>query len=361
MSIDGIESIAGGATARGFPAHAPGRKTALVTGPTGQDGAYLIRLLLEKGYEVLALVRRVAAQDEEMRFSRIAPLLPRIRLVAADLQSYAGVLQIAGRQEIHECYHLAAQSYVARSFEDPFSTFDTNINGTLHILEAFRQLNPRCRIYNAASSEMFGKVTETPQRETTRFYPRSPYGVSKAAAFYLTVNYRESYGMHCSNGILFNHESPLRGKEFVTRKIAAAAARISLGLQRELRLGNLDARRDWGHAADYVRAMWLMLQQPEPSDYVVATGETHSVREFCELAFAEVGLKWSDYTREDPTLLRPAEVDQLAGDSARARRVLGWAPLYSIADLVREMVAAEVRLLRGRRGVAVAGQGAACA
>src|SRR5712691_3709182 len=244
--------------------------------------------------------------------------------------------------EFDECYHLAAQSFVAESFADGFSTMNTNINGTHYMLAALRELQPKCRFYFAGSSEMFGKVREAPQNEQTPFHPRSPYGISKVAGFDLTRNYREAYGMYCVSGILFNHESPRRGYEFVTRKISSTVARIKLGLATELRLGNLDAKRDWGHAADYVRAMHLMLQQPEPDDFVIATGETHAVREFCELAFGKVGLDYQDYVKTDEQFYRPAEVDLLMGDAAKARRVLGWQPDHTFQQLVDEMVKADL-------------------
>src|SRR6202790_3148573 len=253
-------------------------KKALITGITGQDGSYLAELLLAEGYEVHGLVRRVALEQPEQRLGRVAHLADRIRLQAGSLESYPSLFQILSRTQFDECYHLAAQSFVGESFADGFSTMATNINGTHYVLAALRELEPKCKFYFAGSSEMFGKVRETPQREATPFHPRSPYGVSKVAGYYLSMNYREAYGMYCCNGILFNHESPRRGFEFVTRKISYGVARIKLGLASELRLGNLEAKRDWGHARDYVHAMHLMLQQPQPDDYVIATGETHSVR-----------------------------------------------------------------------------------
>src|SRR3954471_21455723 len=317
-------------------------KKALITGITGQDGSYLAEHLLSLGYEVHGFVRRVALEDPARRFTRIEPLLERINMHAASLESYASIFHIFSRQKFDECYHLAAQSFVGESFADGFSTMNTNINGTHFILAALRELQPQCRFYFAGSSEMFGKVAEVPQRETTHFHPRSPYGISKVAGFDLTRNYREAYDMFCVSGILFNHESPRRGYEFVTRKITSTAARIRAGTADELRLGNLDARRDWGHARDYVRAMRLMLQQPEPDDYVVATGETHTVREFCELAFSEAGLDYRDYVRVDERFRRPAEVDLLVGDSSKARRMLGWGPSYTFEALVKEMVRADL-------------------
>ena len=317
-------------------------KKALITGITGQDGSYLAELLLAAGYEVHGLVRRVALEDPQRRFTRIRHLLERITLHPASLESYASIFHVVSRHEFDECYHLAAQSFVAESFADGFSTMNTNINGTHHLLAALRELRPTCHFYFAGSSEMFGKVTETPQRETTRFHPRSPYGISKVAGFDLTRNYREAYGMFAVSGILFNHEGPRRGHEFVTRKITSTVARIRAGLSDELRIGNLEARRDWGHAKDYVRAMYLMLQQPAPEDYVIATGETHTVREFCELAFAEVGLNYRDHVKIDERFYRPAEVDLLIGDATKARRELDWQPEYDFERLVKEMVAADL-------------------
>jgi GDPmannose 4,6-dehydratase len=318
-------------------------KKALITGITGQDGSYLAEHLLSMGYEVHGLVRRVALENPERRFSRIHHLLDKIVLHAASLDSYASIFHVISRHDFDECYHLAAQSFVAESFIDGFSTMNTNINGTHYILAALRELRPQCRFYFAGSSEMFGRVREVPQRETTPLHPRSPYGISKVAGFHLTMNYREAYEMFCLSGILFNHEGPRRGFEFVTRKITSTAARIKLGLAAELRLGNLEARRDWGHAADYVRAMHLMLQQDEPRDYVIATGETHSVREFCELAFAELDLDYRDYVKIDEQFQRPAEVDLLVGDSSKARAELGWQPTYNFQDLIKEMVQSDLK------------------
>jgi len=317
-------------------------KKALITGITGQDGSYLTELLLGLGYEVHGLVRRVALEDPTRRFTRLEHLLERITLHPASLESYPSIFHVLTRHEFDECYHLAAQSFVAESFADGFSTMNTNINGTHYMLAALRELQPKCRFYFAGSSEMFGKVRETPQTEMTAFHPRSPYGISKVAGFDLTRNYREAYDMYCVSGILFNHESPRRGYEFVTRKITSTVARIKLGLATELRLGNLDAKRDWGHAADYVRAMHLMLQQPEPDDYVVATGETHTVQEFCERAFGKAELNYSDYVKIDEKFYRPAEVDRLTGDSSKARQALGWQPSYSFEELVDEMVRADL-------------------
>jgi GDPmannose 4,6-dehydratase len=319
-------------------------KKALITGITGQDGSYLAEYLLEKGYEVHGLVRRVALEQPDMRLGRIAHLRKQIVLHPGTLESYPSLFHIFSRNRFDECYHLAAQSFVAESFEDGFSTMNTNSSGTHYVLAALHQIQPECKFYFAGSSEMFGKVRETPQRESTPFHPRSPYGISKVAGYYLSLNYREAYGMYCSNGILFNHESPRRGYEFVTRKITHTVARVKLGLAAELLLGNLEARRDWGHASDYVRAMHLMLQQPESGDYVVATGETHSVREFCDLAFGEVGLDYREFVREDPQFYRPAEVDLLIGNATRTRDVLGWRPTYTFRQLVSEMVANDLEL-----------------
>jgi len=325
-------------------------RKALITGITGQAGSYLAEHLLGLGYEVHGIVRRVALEDPERRVERIIHLLDRVVLHPASLESYPSIFHVISKNDFAECYHLAAQSFVAESFTDGFSTMNTNINGTHYVLAALRELRPTCRFYFAGSSEMFGKVKQTPQNEDSAFHPRSPYGISKVAGFDLTRNYREAFGMYCVGGILFNHESPRRGFEFVTRKITSTVARIKFGLASELRLGNLDAKRDWGHACDYVRAMHSMLQQPEPDDYVVATGETHSVREFCQLAFAEAGLDYQEYVKTDDRFYRPAEVDLLVGDSYKARKVLGWTPRYSFQDLVREMVAADLKAFSNASG-----------
>jgi GDPmannose 4,6-dehydratase len=311
---------------------------ALITGITGQDGSYLAELLVSKGYTVHGAVRRVALEDPDHRLSRLAAIRDNLVLHASSAESYASTFGVVADVQPDECYHLAAQSYVAYSFDDEFSTFNTNINGTHFILSALKALAPKCRFYFAGSSEMFGLADEVPQNERTRFHPRSSYGISKVAGFELTRNYREAYRMHASSGILFNHESPRRGFEFVSRKITAAAARILAGRSKALRLGNLDARRDWGSAREYVEAMWLMLQQPEPDDYVVATGESHTVREFVEMAFDYAGLDWKRYVVIDPALFRPAEVNLLLGDASKARTRLGWAPRTSFETLVREMV-----------------------
>jgi GDPmannose 4,6-dehydratase len=320
-------------------------KRALITGITGQDGSYLAEYLLDKGYEVHGIVRRVALEDPEHRLSRLAGFAGRLHLHAASLESYASIHQAIERVRPEECYHLAAQSFVSYSFDDEFSTLNANINGTHFLLAAIKNLARDCRFYFAGSSEMFGRAEQVPQNEGTRFHPRSSYGISKVAGFDLTRNYREAYQLHASSGILFNHESPRRGYEFVTRKITSGVARIRTGKAKELRLGNLDAKRDWGHAREYVKAMWQMLQQPEPDDYVVATGETHSVREFAELAFSIAGLDSRDYIVIDESLHRPAEVTLLLGDPSKARKILGWRYDIRFADLVREMVESDCRTL----------------
>ncbi len=318
------------------------KRVALLTGITGQDGSYLAELLLEKGYEVHGIVRRIALEDPAHRMARIAHLLGDVELHAGSLESYPSLFKIVSTVKPDECYHLAAQSFVSYSFDDEFSTMNTNINGTHYTLSAIREAAPKCRFYFAASSEMMGKVREVPQTENTPFHPRSAYGISKCAGFELTRNYREAYGLHATSGILFNHESPRRGFEFVTRKITSHVAQIKLGLKDKLLLGNLDAKRDWGHAKDYVVAQWLMLQQDEPEDYVIATGETHSVREFVETAFAHVDLDWNDHVGIDPRYYRPAEVELLLGDASKAREQLGWEPSVSFEALVTEMVDADM-------------------
>ncbi len=319
-------------------------KKALITGITGQDGSYLAELLLEKGYEVHGIVRRVAIEDPVHRLWRIFDIKDQLKLHAASLESYPSIYKVFQEVQPDECYHLAAQSFVAYSFEDEFSTLNANINGTHFVLSALKEVAPACRFYFAASSEMFGKVAETPQSECTIFHPRSAYGISKVAGFHLTQNYREAYGLKTTSGILYNHESPRRGFEFVTRKITSHAARIKLGLAKELRLGNLDAKRDWGHARDYVRAMWLMLQRDEPNDYVIASGEQHTVREFAEAAFSDIGLDYRDHVVIDPQFLRPSEVETLLGDCSKAKRELKWSPAVSFKELVQEMVQSDVRL-----------------
>jgi GDPmannose 4,6-dehydratase len=321
------------------------KKKALITGVTGQDGSYLAEHLISLGYEVHGLVRRVALEDPQRRFNRIAHLLDQLTLHAASLESYPSIFNTISRNQFDECYHLAAQSFVAESFVDGFSTMNTNINGTHYMLAAIRELQPQCRFYFAGSSEMFGKVREVPQKETTPFYPRSPYGISKVAGFDLTRNYREAYEMFCASGILFNHESPRRGFEFVTRKITSGVARIKHKLQKEVRLGNLEARRDWGDARDYVKAMHMMLQHETPDDFVVASGESHSVREFCELAFGEAGLDYREHVVQDEKFYRPTEVESLIGDSTKAHTVLGWAPERSFVEMVKDMVQNDLALV----------------
>ena len=318
-------------------------KRALITGITGQDGSYLAELLLEKGYEVHGIVRRVALEHPQARMWRIRHLLERIHIHSASMESYASIFNIVSEIKPDECYHLAAQSYVSYSFEDEFSTINTNLNGTHYVLSSLKRQAPDCRFYFAASSEMFGKVKETPQNEDTPFHPRSPYGISKLAGFELTRNYREGYGMFALSGLLFNHESPRRGAEFVTRKISSGAAKVKLGLENEIRLGNLDAKRDWGHAKDYVRAMWLMLQQDVPEDYVIATGNSHTVEEFIEKAFKYVGLDYRDYLVIDEKLYRPSEVKILQGDASKAQNNLEWHPTVSFDELVKEMVDADLQ------------------
>lgn len=313
-------------------------KKALITGITGQDGSYLSELLLEKGYEVHGIVRRVALEHPQARMWRIRHILDRVHIHSASMESYASIFNIVSDIKPDECYHLAAQSFVSYSFEDEFSTIDTNLNGTHYVLSSIKRQSPDCRLYFAASSEMFGNVKETPQNENTPFHPRSPYGISKMAGFELTRNYREAYGLFAVSGILFNHESPRRGGEFVTRKITSAAAKIKLGLEKEIRLGNLEAKRDWGHSRDYIRAMWLMIQQDEPDDYVIASGESHSVREFLETAFSYVDLDYRDYLVIDEELYRPSEVNILQGDASKAHQKLNWLPTITFEELVKEMV-----------------------
>jgi len=330
-------------------------KTALISGITGQDGSYLAEFLLSKGYEVHGIVRRVAIEDPEHRLWRIKHLMDDLVLHPASLENYPSLYRLMSNLRPSEVYHLAAQSFVGYSFEDEFSTLNTNINGTHYMLSALRDAVPSARFYFAGSSEMFGEADETPQNERTRFHPRSVYGVSKVAGFDLTRNYREAYQIHASAGILFNHESPRRGFEFVTRKITSHAARIKLGLSKQLRLGNLDAKRDWGHAREYVRAMWSIMQPDAPDDYVVATGETHSVREFLEEAFGHVGLDYREFVVQDPQLYRPAEVHLLQGDASKAKERLGWTYSLSFKDLVKEMVDADLEYHKfiGKRSIAV--------
>ena len=316
-------------------------KTALITGITGQDGSYLAEFLLKQGYRVVGMTRRTST----VTVDRIAHLMGDIEIVQGDLLDQNSLANAVREVRPDEVYNLAAQSFVPTSWTQPMLTGEFTALGVTRLLEAVRQVDPTIRFYQASSSEMFGKVTEVPQRELTRFHPRSPYGVAKVYGHWITVNYRESYDLFAVSGILFNHESPRRGLEFVTRKITDGAARIRLELDDTLALGNLESKRDWGFAGDYVRAMWLMLQQPEPDDYVIATGETHSVREFCEIAFTHLGLEYSDHVVIDPAFVRPAEVDLLVGDATRARERLGWEPTVSFAELVTMMVDADVARL----------------
>ena len=313
-------------------------KKALITGITGQDGSYLAELLIEKGYEVHGIVRRVAIEDSRHRMWRLNHILDKIKIHPASLESYASLYRIISNVRPDELYHLAAQSFVSYSFEDEFSTLNSNINGTHYVLSAINDACPECRVYFAASSEMFGMVKEIPQTEKTPFHPRSSYGISKVAGFDLTRNYREAHDIFSCSGILFNHESPRRGFEFVTRKITSSAARIALGKEKELRLGNLDALRDWGHAKDYVKAMWLMLQQDKPEDYVICSGVTNYVKDFAELAFSILDLNYQDYVVIDEALYRPSEVNVLLGDSTKAKTEIGWENKYTFSQLVEEMV-----------------------
>ncbi len=317
------------------------KPVALITGITGQDGSYLAELLLEKGYDVVGMLRR----SSTLNFERIAHIQDLITLEPGDLLDEASMMSILRSYRPREVYNLAAQSFVQTSFGQPVLTGETTALGVTRLLDAIRMVDPQIRFYQASTSEMFGKVVEVPQREQTPFYPRSPYGVAKVYGHWITVNYRESYGMHASSGILFNHESPRRGLEFVTRKVTSTVAKIKFGLASELALGNLDAKRDWGYAGDYVEAMWLMLQQDLPGDYVIATGTTHSVRELCELAFAAADLEWERYVRIDERFIRPAEVDLLVGDPGKAEKQLGWVPEVGFAALIEMMVAADIELI----------------
>ncbi len=318
-------------------------KRALITGITGQDGSYLAEMLLLNGYEVHGIVRRVALEDPKHRTWRINHIRDRVKLHSASLESYASVFSVIEKIHPDECYHLAAQSFVSYSFEDEFSTMNTNIDGTHAILSALKERVPKCRFYFAGSSEMFGVAPQSPQNEITPLMPRSSYGISKLAGYHLTRNYREAYGMFACSGILFNHESPRRGLEFVTRKITDAVARIKLGLEKDLSLGNLDAKRDWGFAGDYVKAMWLMIQQDKPDDFVAATGETHTIKEFLDLAFGYVNLDWKKYVKTDEQLFRPAEIYELKGDYSKARLKLKWEPAIGFRELVHMMVDADLK------------------
>ena len=320
-------------------------KLALITGITGQDGSYLAELLLTKGYNVHGIVRRVALEDETHRLWRIKNILNDVNLHAASLESYASIFRILQKIKPDEVYHLAAQSYVAYSFEDEFSTFNTNINGTHYMLSAVKELSSKLKFYFAGSSEMFGKVQKTPQDENTPFHPQSAYGISKVTGYHLIKNYREAYKLRASSGILFNHESPRRGFEFVTRKISHGAARIKKGLQKKLKLGNINAKRDWGHAQDYVKAMWLMIQQDNPGDYVIGTGVENSVKDFAKKAFNYVGLNYKDHIVIDKNLIRPAEVNALLANYSKAKKILKWKPEVSFDDLVKGMVESDLKFV----------------
>ena len=324
-------------------------KVALITGITGQDGSYLAELLISKGYKVHGIVRRVALEDETHRLWRIRNILNDLTLHPASLESYASLFNIIYKIKPDEVYHLAAQSYVAYSFEDEFSTLNSNINGTHYVLSAVKEFGDKIKFYFAGSSEMFGKVKKIPQDENTPFHPRSAYWISKVTGYYLTKNYREAHNIHASSGILFNHESPRRGFEFVTRKISHGVARIKKGLQKKLKLGNINAKRDWGHAEDYVRAMWLILQQDKPGDYVVGTGIEHSVKDFAEKAFGHVNLNYKDYVTIDNNLIRPAEVDSLLADASKAKKILKWEPEVSFDNLVKSMVESDLEFVTNFR------------
>jgi len=329
-------------------------KRALLTGISGQDGSYLAELLLEKGYEVHGIARRMAIENPEHRLFRIRHLVGKIELHGASLESYPSLYQVISKVRPDEIYHLGAQSFVSYSFEDEFTTMGANVNGTHYMLAAARELAPKSRFYFAGSSEMFGNPPNVPQNEETIFRPRSPYGISKVTGYYLTRNYREAYGLFSCSGILYNHESPRRGLEFVTRKITSQAAKIKLGLETELRLGNLDARRDWGHAREYVKAMWMMLQRDQPDDFVIATGVNYSVKDFAELAFSLVGLKLENYLKIDERYKRPAEVDNLLGDCTKAKKSLGWEYKLTFKDLVREMVESDLAMFSKQSGTKAA-------
>lgn len=322
------------------------KKKALITGVTGQDGSYLAEFLLEKNYEVHGIVRRVALEDENHRLWRIKNILKKIKIHSASLESYASLVKIIQKIKPHEIYHLAAQSFVSYSFEDEFSTLNTNINGTHYLLSAIKDFSPQTKFYFAGSSEMFGKVRETPQNELTPFYPRSPYGISKVAGFELTRNYREAYNVFACSGILFNHESPRRGFEFVTRKISYSVARIKLGLQKELFLGNINSKRDWGDSRDYIKAMWLMMQKKKPEDFVIGTGKAYSVKDFIKVAFAHVNLDYKKFIKINKKLYRPAEVDLLIADCSKARKKLKWKPSIKFKELVINMVNEDLKNIK---------------
>ena len=321
-------------------------KIALITGITGQDGFYLSKLLLKKKYKVHGIVRRVALEDPDHRLWRIKNIKNKLTLHLGSLESYASIVKIINLVKPDEIYHLAAQSYVANSFIDDFSTMNTNINGTHYILSAIKEFSPKTKFYFAGSSEMFGKVKETPQNENTSFYPRSPYGISKVTGYELTRNFRESYNLFCSSGILFNHESPKRGYEFVTRKISLGVAKIKYGMQKKIFLGNIKSKRDWGHAKDYVEAMWLMLQQKKPSDFVIGTGKQFSVEDFLKIAFEIIDLDYKKYIEIDQTLIRPSEVDSLLADYSKAKKILNWKPKIIFKNLVKEMILTDLKNIK---------------
>jgi len=322
------------------------KKTALITGITGQDGSYLSELLLSKKYKVHGLVRRVALENKEHRLWRLRSVLHKVNLHAASLENYASIVKLIQKLKPTEIYHLGAQSYIDYAFKDEFSTLNTNINGTHYLLSAIKEFSPKSKFYFAASSEMYGKVAQIPQTEKTPFYPRSTYGISKVAGFDLTRNYREAYNIFCCSGILFNHESPRRGFEFVTRKITRAVARIKLGLQKDLKLGNIDAKRDWGHAKDYVEAMWLMMQKKKPDDFVICTGKQHSVKDFAKLAFEIVDLDYKKYLKIDKRLNRPADVQKLLGNCSKAKKALKWRHKYTFEKLVKDMVLSDLKFVK---------------
>lgn len=323
-------------------------KKALITGITGQDGSYLAEFLLEKGYEVHGIVRHVAVENPVHRLSRINHILSKLTIHSATLENYASIFNVVDKVKPDECYHLAAQSFVSYSFADEFSTMNTNVNGTHYVLSALKERAPNCKFYFAGTSEMYGNVNSEFQNETTSFYPRSPYGISKVAGYNLTRNYREVHGMFALTGILFNHESPRRGLEFVTRKITNTVAKIKLGLADKLKLGNLEAKRDWGYAKEYVKVMWLMLQQDTPEEFVIATGKSHSVKEFLEIAFSYVDLNWKKYVDGGAEFLRPAEIYELKGDFSKAKKKLGWEPSVEFENLVKLMVDADIAALSGK-------------
>jgi GDPmannose 4,6-dehydratase len=321
------------------------KKKVLITGITGQDGSYLAEFLLKKNYEIHGVIRRVALEDKTHRFWRLQNILNKINLHSASLESYASIIKIIQKIKPNEIYHLGAQSYIDYAFKDEFSTLNTNINGTHYILSAIRDFSPKSKFYFAGSSEMYGKVLQVPQTEITPFYPRSTYGISKVAGFDLTRNYREAYGLFCASGILFNHESPRRGFEFVTRKISHAVARIKLGLQKKLELGNLESKRDWGHARDYVEAMWLILQQKKPQDFVIATGKQYTVKDFAREAFKCVNLDYKKYIKINKEFIRPSEVDTLLGNPSKAKKILKWKPKVNFNQLVKDMVSSDLEFV----------------